>query len=201
MTEEEILKEAISPNSKIDLQKIMALYKKTRPGDAKEAAKRDRELEVYKMRVVHDMTLAQIAKELNLSVQRVRQIEAKAQTRFRKITDKLKENFLDGKNPQDKGDSRRHGIPKNATIAQLKKIRSSDSASPRKKQLAHWQINMRQGKKKTNEESPATSIGNQSVALPPTARFKTIDVTDKRYRKDKMPVLLKRFRKHYEDNA
>lgn len=115
----------------------------------------------------------------------------------------MNENFLDGKNPQDKGDSRRHGIPKNATIAQLKKIRSSDSSSPRKKQLAHWQINMRQGKKKnTNEEAPpATSIGNASVALPPTARFKTIDVTDKRYRKDKMPVLLKRFRKHYEDNA
>lgn len=58
------------------------------------------------------------------------------------------ENFADGRNPQDKGDSKRHGIPKGATIAQLKKIRSSDTASPRKKQLAHWQINMRQGKKK-----------------------------------------------------
>lgn len=58
------------------------------------------------------------------------------------------ENFADGRNPQDKGDSARHGIPKNATIAQLKKIRSSDTASPRKKQLAHWQINMRQGRKK-----------------------------------------------------
>lgn len=58
------------------------------------------------------------------------------------------ENFADGKNPQDKGDSKRHGISKGMSIAQLKKIRSSDSASPRKKQLAHWQINMRQGKKK-----------------------------------------------------
>lgn len=58
------------------------------------------------------------------------------------------ENFMDGKNPQDKGDSARHGIPKGATLTQLKKIRSSDSASPRKKQLAHWQINMRKGKKK-----------------------------------------------------
>ena len=58
------------------------------------------------------------------------------------------ENFADGRNPQDRGDSRRHGIPKKATIAQLKKIRSSKTASPRKKQLAHWQINMRQGKKK-----------------------------------------------------
>ncbi len=61
---------------------------------------------------------------------------------------KVDENFADGKNPQDKGDSARHGIPKGASIAQLKKIRSSDTASPRKKQLAHWQINMRQGKKK-----------------------------------------------------
>jgi hypothetical protein len=58
------------------------------------------------------------------------------------------ENFADGRHPEDKGDSARHGIPKGASIAQLKKIRSSDSASPRKKQLAHWQINMRQGKKK-----------------------------------------------------
>ena len=60
----------------------------------------------------------------------------------------IKENFKDGKNPQDKGDSARHGIPKNATISQLEKIRSSKSASARKKQLAHWQINMRRGRKK-----------------------------------------------------
>jgi hypothetical protein len=60
----------------------------------------------------------------------------------------VNENFADGKNPQDKGDSKRHGISKGMSIADLKKVRSSDSASPRKKQLAHWQINMRQGKKK-----------------------------------------------------
>lgn len=58
------------------------------------------------------------------------------------------ENFADGRNPQDKGDSARHGIPKKASISTLKKIRSSDSASARKKQLAHWQINMRQGRNK-----------------------------------------------------
>jgi hypothetical protein len=145
-TTEELLSEAISPDAKIDLQKVIALYRKTiMPGDKKEAAKRERELEVYKMRVADGMTLAQIAKELNISTVRVRQIEMNARRRFNKITDKLKENI--------------------------------------------------------NEESPATSIGNQSVALPPTARFKTIDVTDKRYRKDRMPVLLKRFRKHWEENA
>lgn len=51
------------------------------------------------------------------------------------------ENFMDGRNPEDKGDMARHGL-KGKSIAQLKKIRSSDSASPRKKQLAHWFINM-----------------------------------------------------------
>jgi predicted chitinase len=61
---------------------------------------------------------------------------------------RLAENFADGKNPQDKGDSKRHGIPKKASISALKKIRSSDTASPRKKQLAHWQINMKQGRQK-----------------------------------------------------
>ena len=53
----------------------------------------------------------------------------------------FQENFMDGKNPEDKGDMARHGL-KGKSIAQLKKIRSSDSASPRKKQLAHWFINM-----------------------------------------------------------
>jgi len=59
---------------------------------------------------------------------------------------KLRENFMDGRNPEDKGDMARHGL-KGKTIAQLKKIRSSDSASSRKKQLAHWFINMHSKKR------------------------------------------------------
>jgi hypothetical protein len=55
------------------------------------------------------------------------------------------ENFMDGRNPQDKGDMARHGL-KGKSIAQLKKVRSSDTASPRQKQLAHWFINMRSKK-------------------------------------------------------
>jgi len=48
-----------------------------------------------------------------------------------------------------------------------------------------------------NEEAaPATSIGNASVALPPTMKAKI--VVDRRYRKDRPPVLLKRFRKYME---
>lgn len=59
----------------------------------------------------------------------------------------LRENFLDGRNPEDKGDMARHGL-KGKTITQLKKVRSSETASPRQKQLAHWRINMISGKNK-----------------------------------------------------
>lgn len=111
----------------------------------------------------------------------------------------MNENFMDGRNPEDKGDSARHGIPKKATLAQLRKIRSSKTASPRKKQLAHWQINMRQGRKKMSEEAPpATSVGNMSVDFAPTAYFKPKVVVDRRHKKKGETVLLKRFRQHQE---
>ena len=64
------------------------------------------------------------------------------------LINSVDENFADGKGPGQAGDSKRAGIPKGATITQLKKIRSSKTASARKKQLAHWQINMRQGRKR-----------------------------------------------------
>jgi hypothetical protein len=55
------------------------------------------------------------------------------------------ENFQDGRNPQDKGDMARHGL-KGKSISQLKAVRSSKTASPRAKQLAHWYINMHKSK-------------------------------------------------------
>jgi hypothetical protein len=55
------------------------------------------------------------------------------------------ENFADGRNPQDKGDSARHGIPKKASLTQLDKI---GHGSGRKAQLARWQANMRRGRAK-----------------------------------------------------
>jgi hypothetical protein len=64
------------------------------------------------------------------------------------ITETLDENFADGRNPQDKGDSARHGIKKGSSLAALDKIVHSKTASPRKKQLAHWQANMRRGRNK-----------------------------------------------------
>jgi len=62
------------------------------------------------------------------------------------ITEDLEENFADGQGPGRPGDSARHGIPKKATMAQLKKAAKSKG---RKGQLARWQINMRNGKKKS----------------------------------------------------
>ncbi len=58
------------------------------------------------------------------------------------------ENFMDKKGPGRPGDSRRHGIKKKTSLASLDKIVRSKTASPRKKQLAHWQANMRRGKAK-----------------------------------------------------
>jgi hypothetical protein len=55
--------------------------------------------------------------------------------------EKIAENFKDGRRPQDKGDAARHGL-KGKSATELKSIRSSASASPRKKQLAHWLLNM-----------------------------------------------------------
>jgi hypothetical protein len=55
------------------------------------------------------------------------------------------ENFHDGRHPEDKGDSVRHGIPKKATMAELEK---ASHAKGRKGQLARWQLNMRRGHKK-----------------------------------------------------
>lgn len=60
----------------------------------------------------------------------------------------LEENFMDKKGPGRPGDSKRHGIKKKSSLASLDKIVHSKTASPRKKQLAHWQANMRRGKAK-----------------------------------------------------
>lgn len=57
------------------------------------------------------------------------------------LNEQFAENFMDGKGPGKPGDAARHGL-KGKSAAELKKIRSSETASPRKKQLAHWMLNM-----------------------------------------------------------
>jgi ADP-ribose pyrophosphatase YjhB (NUDIX family) len=62
---------------------------------------------------------------------------------------KFVENFADGKKPGRKGLSRRVGIPKKATLAQLSKIAKSSTGERRR--MAQWQLNMRRGKARKNK--------------------------------------------------
>lgn len=55
------------------------------------------------------------------------------------------ENFADGRNPQDKGDSKKYNVPTKGKISTLRKIAKQGG---RKGQLAHWIANMRSGKAK-----------------------------------------------------
>lgn len=55
------------------------------------------------------------------------------------------ENFADGRNPQDKGDSKRHGVPTKASVSTLRKVAKQGG---RKGQLAHWMANMKSGRSK-----------------------------------------------------
>ena len=70
------------------------------------------------------------------------------QAQLRKVKqhlENLKENFADGRNPQDKGDSKRYGINTKASVSRLRKTARQGG---RKGQLAHWLANMKAGKKK-----------------------------------------------------
>jgi hypothetical protein len=78
----------------------------------------------------------------------------------------IDENFADGKHPEHKGDSKRHGINTKASVSSLRKTAKQGG---RKGQLAHWLANMKAGrakKKKTNEATVATiNIGDIAVIL------------------------------------
>jgi hypothetical protein len=58
------------------------------------------------------------------------------------------ENFADGRNPQDKGDSKRHGVNTKASVSSLRKTAKQGG---RKGQLAHWLANMKAGRAKKNK--------------------------------------------------
>jgi len=55
------------------------------------------------------------------------------------------ENFADGKHPEDKGDSKRLGVPTKASVSTLRKVAKQGG---RKGQLAHWMANMKAGRAK-----------------------------------------------------
>jgi hypothetical protein len=58
----------------------------------------------------------------------------------------MAENFADGKNPQDKGDSKRYHVPTKGSVSSLRKFAKGHSG--RAAQLAHWMANMKSGHKK-----------------------------------------------------
>jgi hypothetical protein len=60
-------------------------------------------------------------------------------------THDIDENFADGRNSQDKGDSKRYNVPTKGKISTLRKIAKQGG---RRGQLAHWAANMRSGKNK-----------------------------------------------------
>jgi hypothetical protein len=64
------------------------------------------------------------------------------------VRDQVSENFADGRNPQDKGDSKRHGVPTKASVSTLRKVAKQGG---RKGQLAHWMANMKAGRAKKND--------------------------------------------------
>jgi hypothetical protein len=70
-------------------------------------------------------------------------VNAKLNVQF--IKTGVAENFHDGRNPQDKGDSKRHGVPTKASISTLRKVAKQGG---RKGQLAHWLANMKAGRAK-----------------------------------------------------
>ena len=61
----------------------------------------------------------------------------------------LNENFADGRNPQDKGDAKRHGVPTKASVSTLRKVAKQGG---RKGQLAHWMANMKAGRAKARKK-------------------------------------------------
>ena len=66
----------------------------------------------------------------------------------------MTENFADGRNPQDKGDAKRHGINTKASVSSLRKTAKQGG---RKGQLAHWLANMKAGRAK-NENADSDYI-------------------------------------------
>lgn len=83
------------------------------------------------------------------------------------IKQDVEENFADGKHPERKGDSARHGIPKHASLAQLDKI---GHGSGRKAQLARWQANMKRGRAK-NEDIEEDKNTDTAISLTRLGKF------------------------------
>ena len=83
------------------------------------------------------------------------------------------------------------------TLAKARALKNRPGATTMDKKQANFFINMH------TEDAAAVNTG--SIPNPATTvmgkRPKEINVTDRRRKKSKLPVLLKRFRKHMEENG
>ncbi len=83
------------------------------------------------------------------------------------------------------------------TIAKARALKSKPGATTMDKKQANFFINM--------QKEDAAAVNTGSIPNPATTvmgkRPKEINVTDRRRKKNKLPVLLKRFRKHMEENG
>ena len=102
------------------------------------------------------LVVADVASQIQMYNQAIDKIEKQyptqtIQTVQQKVGDTgeawetLDENFADGRNPQDKGDSKRYHVPTKASVTTLRKVAKQGG---RKGQLAHWMANMKAGKTK-----------------------------------------------------
>ena len=79
-----------------------------------------------------------------------------------------------------------------------KKLMNWSKVTPKSKAVTSW-INAQKGLREEMAGAPTNSVAAGGVAMPPDAKYKPQIVIDRRRKKDKQPVLLKRFRKHIEE--
>jgi pyrimidine deaminase RibD-like protein len=92
-----------------------------------------------------DPTQDDDTRQFNLMETANRELRTRCKQFADTFLDNVHENFADGKNPQDKGDSKRYNVPTKGSVSSLRKIAKQGG---RKGQLAHWMANMKSGHKK-----------------------------------------------------
>jgi hypothetical protein len=95
--------------------------------------------------------------------------------RLKAASQPTNENFADGRNPQDKGDAKRHGVPTKASVSTLRKVAKQGG---RKGQLAHWMANMKAGKAKHESLNEAEVKAQLRKGMPHLKDLKAADFLD-----------------------
>jgi len=84
----------------------------------------------------------------------------------------------------------------NQVLDVYRKMAAWTKVTPKNRAVTSWMK-----AQKINEEMTTTAAIPNPALTAMGPRIKTINVTDRRRKKDKIPVLLKRFRKYMDDNA